>query len=482
MRGLLREDKGVSEMVGYVLLVVIAVSLGGLVFTFLKIYVPSSNPVCPDDVALSIEELSCEGGVVQVKLKNRGLFNLDGAYIRIGDKDRIYKDLLNGDNTRFSDYYDEKGLPPGSLWPKNGNAVYSYVKSGLKALEIEPVMFVDNEIVLCDNAIIEQFVYCTGGDQSLGIDINKPGIGQQYNYEDNVDVELFVWGNGINECGFNVTDSLGGLVYNADLECDSYGTYNDLINGLLLTSGDYDITAFVSNGSDRTMNFGSFSVLETPGDDSIIITISSPLFGDGPFASGAYGFLDQTLNLPVIYSVFNAGTCTGRVYDSLYTQIGNNINGCNKNLNPGNWGFEENGQYNLNVSGSNSSSGLFNSSSVYFDVLVYPEIISTLSSPETCDRRISLDFTERKYPIDSYPAICWIDIYFGGVKQNSEPIEIVNCLDGDIDLIGLDWGNYRIESFVNDSQLNQDMDYKEFFTTSACQDGDACGGQCGGIT
>jgi len=244
MRGLLLGDKGISEMIGYVLLVVIAVSLGGLVFAFLRIYVPSNNPICPKDISLSVEKAVCDGGAVQVRLKNRGLFNLDGAYIRIGDKDRVFKKLLNGDNIRFTDYNDEEGLPPNSLWPKNGNAVYPYTEEGLKILEIEPAMFVDNEFVLCEDSIIKQNVYCTGGisgGNSPNVFIYSP---QSETYPPG-DVTFNYSVSNADSCSYILKNSTGvieqgidcNLVKNINLQEESY---NFTVRGTNTTSGKSD--------------------------------------------------------------------------------------------------------------------------------------------------------------------------------------------------------------------------------------------------
>ena len=90
VRDLSREvnKRGVSLMIGYVLLVVIAIGLSVAVFAYLKLYLPKDEPKCYDDVILSIDDLICvggEGGNISVTLTNRGLFNINGAFIRVGE-------------------------------------------------------------------------------------------------------------------------------------------------------------------------------------------------------------------------------------------------------------------------------------------------------------------------------------------------------------------------------------------------------------
>src|SRR3989344_3734074 len=96
----LLNKKGVSVMVGYVLLIAIAVALSTAVFFYLKLYLPDERPECNVDVKLTIEELTCtlvgaQDSEIDIKIANKGLFNVDGAYIKIGDPDRAFKENLN---------------------------------------------------------------------------------------------------------------------------------------------------------------------------------------------------------------------------------------------------------------------------------------------------------------------------------------------------------------------------------------------------
>lgn len=85
-----RNKKGVSEIVSYVILVIIAISIGTLVFAYLSNLVPRERPECNDGLALSVESYICEYGSgdqssLDLVLKNRGRFNIEAAYIRIGN-------------------------------------------------------------------------------------------------------------------------------------------------------------------------------------------------------------------------------------------------------------------------------------------------------------------------------------------------------------------------------------------------------------
>src|SRR3989344_5698760 len=100
MKMLLYTDKrGISEMISYVMLIIIAVALAVLVFNYLEVFVPKDKPKCSDDISLIIKELSCkisgENTNVAIKLENKGLFNVDSVYIRLGAKGRKVLKLVN---------------------------------------------------------------------------------------------------------------------------------------------------------------------------------------------------------------------------------------------------------------------------------------------------------------------------------------------------------------------------------------------------
>jgi len=161
VKGLLQQEnkKGVSLMVGYVLLIVIAIGLSVAVFAYLKLYLPKDQPKCHDDVILSIADASCVNDVVNITLTNRGFFNINGAFIRIGDQGRVFKTLLNDDETQFlfiGDPNNDGLLNPGESWSKN----YAYTSTGPQELEIEPFLYIDGKPALCEKAVVSKIVNC----------------------------------------------------------------------------------------------------------------------------------------------------------------------------------------------------------------------------------------------------------------------------------------------------------------------------------
>lgn len=84
--------KGVSVIVGYVLLITIGVALSVLVYTWLRGYV-DEDPVgvCPDETSLVLQDYSCvnDGELkLRLTLKNKGKFSIDGFVVRVNDDPR----------------------------------------------------------------------------------------------------------------------------------------------------------------------------------------------------------------------------------------------------------------------------------------------------------------------------------------------------------------------------------------------------------
>jgi len=75
--------KGISVMIGYVLLVVFVLIIGALVYQWLKTYVPSQGLECPDGVSLFIKEAEFDDSTSQltITLRNNGRFNLAAYFI-----------------------------------------------------------------------------------------------------------------------------------------------------------------------------------------------------------------------------------------------------------------------------------------------------------------------------------------------------------------------------------------------------------------
>lgn len=165
----LLNKKGVSIMVGYVLLISIAVALATAVFFYLKLYLPDDKQDCYQDIDLVIDEASCKIGAtgstnpsnVSINFTNKGLFSVDGVFIKIGELDRTFKQTLNRpDEVLMSrcNGLNERNLKPGATFCKTYD--YPSGTTGVKEISVQPFIWVENKAVLCPDAIVSKKIVC----------------------------------------------------------------------------------------------------------------------------------------------------------------------------------------------------------------------------------------------------------------------------------------------------------------------------------
>ena len=77
IRRIIRYKKGVSLMIGYVLLITLAIVMGIVAYNWMKTYLPREPTQCPDGASIFIKEAAFDEGTSQLTLtiKNNGRFN-----------------------------------------------------------------------------------------------------------------------------------------------------------------------------------------------------------------------------------------------------------------------------------------------------------------------------------------------------------------------------------------------------------------------
>lgn len=146
--------KGVSEIVSYVLLIVIAVGASVLVYNLLSQIIVRPGPSCPSDTNLLLKDYKCsfDSHELNLTLLNKGLFSVDAAYVRVGfvNDARQTKTWINNDETE-NFYFGNigKGLAPNKeiTWQFNISKSPSkdiITSSSNYTLEVQPVMWDKN--------------------------------------------------------------------------------------------------------------------------------------------------------------------------------------------------------------------------------------------------------------------------------------------------------------------------------------------------
>lgn len=164
--------KGISVMVGYVLLIGFAIFMSVGVYTWVKSYVPKDAVKCDDGVSLFVKDYECGSGILNITLKNNGRFNIGGYFIHATDDQS--KDLATID---LSTYWEG-----GAGTPEDNSILYGSLQNTFEPnqelsssfdissfghiyiIELIPIRFqeVDNRLRLasCGDAKIEAQVNC----------------------------------------------------------------------------------------------------------------------------------------------------------------------------------------------------------------------------------------------------------------------------------------------------------------------------------
>ncbi|MEK6856254.1 MAG: hypothetical protein AABX66_03800 [Nanoarchaeota archaeon] len=166
------DKRAVSEMISYVILIVIALALSVMVFTYLKIDIPKEKPQCSESIALSIRDASCAVDSsnsqmnLSILLENKGFFTIDAVYVRMGLKGKKILVPLNGPNKEELSFYISSGASPGLL-PQIKYPWFNTIPSsdltpakGNYTVEVQPAVYSKNELTICDSAIVKQDIAC----------------------------------------------------------------------------------------------------------------------------------------------------------------------------------------------------------------------------------------------------------------------------------------------------------------------------------
>jgi hypothetical protein len=157
----IKSKKGISEMVSYALLIIIAVGLSVGVFFFLKTYIPKyQTPECPENIHVSVEAISCRLDKIEFEVVNKGLFTVDALYVRLNPPGREIKSLISRDGFTSLDpplVPGNKSLISKPITPK----IVSTNSGPGYTLEIQPAVFKeDGNLATCES-VIRQKVTCS---------------------------------------------------------------------------------------------------------------------------------------------------------------------------------------------------------------------------------------------------------------------------------------------------------------------------------
>lgn len=163
--------KGISIMVGYVLLITFAIIIGVIVAQWIRTYVPKEALACPDGVSIFVDEISCNLGLLNLTIRNNGRFSIAGYFIHATDtseQELATIDLsqyISGGGSHLANaivfQWNENSMDPNEERMSTFN-----LPSNIDSIEMIPVRFQEQDgkkrFVSCGNSKIKEKINCVG--------------------------------------------------------------------------------------------------------------------------------------------------------------------------------------------------------------------------------------------------------------------------------------------------------------------------------
>jgi len=165
-----KNKKGISVMIGYILLISFAVILGSVIYTWVKAYVPNQGLECPEGVSLFVKDAQydCSTSLV-LTLKNNGRFNFAGYFIHSTDEEDQEIATIDISEYAYVGIQPMSGvvlfdsIPANTLEPGQ-EIIDSFTLPGTTyySIEIIPIRFQEdrNKIASCGNARVKYDFTC----------------------------------------------------------------------------------------------------------------------------------------------------------------------------------------------------------------------------------------------------------------------------------------------------------------------------------
>ncbi|OGJ13290.1 hypothetical protein A3K82_01900 [Candidatus Pacearchaeota archaeon RBG_19FT_COMBO_34_9] len=181
---LLKNRRGISIVIGYVLLITVSIVMSVVVFQWLRTYVPKEAPKCSEGTSFLIREISynCTSQKLSIDVKNNGKFSINGYFIHASDKSDLEQlaiidlspklvvqehETIYLSSVEFSNVEENNLLPGGTHSSLFNVADYCPCDAPGKTLtkiEIIPTRIQDIEgkkrFVICSDAKIEETLTC----------------------------------------------------------------------------------------------------------------------------------------------------------------------------------------------------------------------------------------------------------------------------------------------------------------------------------
>ena len=162
-----KNKKGISAIIAYVLLISISIALSIMVFNWLKFYVdePTVNE-CPEGVSIVVSDYICSHGGpgnatsrLNVTLKNKGRFTIDGFKLGVNDREgaglAIYilndtgQSIAPGASLNVEYNISNKFIQDGGIVNSKGEVVFNEPIDPPTLIEVQAFKTENGEDLLC---------------------------------------------------------------------------------------------------------------------------------------------------------------------------------------------------------------------------------------------------------------------------------------------------------------------------------------------
>jgi len=156
-----KNKKGLSDVIAYVLLIAITISLSVMVYSWLRFYPGffGEGEQCPEGISVIVKDYECMGGLdgsVNVTLKNKGRFNVSGYVLRVNDRPDAQLGFYVLDNSGTK-------IAPGSEYSKiyyfnDSSYNFDHDLEGISLIEVQPFRADKDGDKLCDSLSFQEAV------------------------------------------------------------------------------------------------------------------------------------------------------------------------------------------------------------------------------------------------------------------------------------------------------------------------------------
>ena len=155
--------RALSEVVGYVLLVAMAIALSAVVYYFINSYLPKQTSNCPDGVSIIINDYKCDNinNLLNLTMQNKGLFDIDGFILKASNDSNMPAKTLDYINssggTSSGIVYFDKNFDLVMKPNEKYNQTFNYSEHGMiNKIQIIPFKLYKGESLICGKAQITQ--------------------------------------------------------------------------------------------------------------------------------------------------------------------------------------------------------------------------------------------------------------------------------------------------------------------------------------